>query len=102
MASLHTRKGLAKITAHPHCTNLAGGGGFTGGKSNMRCHLRKRFGKRQSCTFCLTKCDGIAGGINFKYWCQKATAVKGNCRHGTPCGGKDFHLPHIDGFAPQV
>ena len=25
--SLHARKGLAKITALPHCSNMAGGGG---------------------------------------------------------------------------
>jgi len=89
MASLHTRKGLAKITAHPHCTNLAGGGGFTGGKSNMRCHLRKRFGKHKSCSFCLTR---IPNTFLFR---ASAIAVKGNCsEHRVPCGASGgFRLP---------
>ncbi len=49
--SLHARKGIVKITALPHCSNMAGGGGFTGSRQKL-CHTRSRFGKRKECSAC--------------------------------------------------
>ena len=49
--SLHARKSIAKITALPNCTNMAGGGGFTG-SSKKTSHVRSRFGLGQKCVKC--------------------------------------------------
>jgi len=51
--SLHARKGIAKITALPNCTNMAGGGGFTGSAIGGRLsHSTSRYGKRKECVKC--------------------------------------------------
>ena len=99
--SLHARKGLAKITALPHCSNMAGGGGFTG-QSKKSGHVRSRYGKHKECVTCQMGLGaGIPGGGS-QVWhfpgsfnlplgektpssARTARLVKGNCIWGVPC-----------------
>lgn len=59
--SLHARKSIAKITALPNCTNMAGGGGFMGSSVSGRLpHSSSRYGKRKECVKCQFGLGGLA------------------------------------------
>ena len=68
--SLHARKGIAKLTARPNCTNMGGAGGFTGSSvsTSKLCHVRNRHGKRKDCVTCEMGNGGSVSGSNQLFW----------------------------------
>ena len=68
--SLHARKGIAKLTALPNCTNMGGAGGFTGSSvtTSKLCHVRNRHGKRKDCVTCEMGVGGPVAGSNNLFW----------------------------------
>jgi hypothetical protein len=102
--SLYARKSIGKITSLPNCTNMAGGGGFTGGRIQL-CSVRSRYGKHQECVTCqmgtpVSATSASNPGTSF--WINpgsfimnpgelssngpvRARLVKGSCTTGVPC-----------------
>ena len=68
--SLHARKGIAKLTALPNCTNMGGAGGFTGSSvtTSKLCHVRNRHGKRKDCVTCEMGTSRPVAGSNQLFW----------------------------------
>ena len=76
--SLHARKGIAKLTARPNCTNMGGAGGFTGSSvsTSKLCHVRNRHGKRKDCVTCEMGLGGPVAGSNQLFWAAPGSFIQ--------------------------
>ena len=105
--SLHARKGIAKLTALPNCTNMGGAGGFTGSSitTTKLCHVKNRHGKRKDCVICDMGRGGPVAGSNQLFWIAPGSFFQKKGQHsalsvrrtrlvqGTNCSGFEFRTP---------
>jgi len=85
----------------PNCTNMAGGGGFTGSRIQL-CSVRSRYGKHKECVTCQMGPKVYTSSSNTSFWISpgsfimnrgelsasgpvRARLVKGSCPIGVPC-----------------